>query len=759
MKRLLPTFAILLACVSIAWAAPPAPLATLGAIAALTNDQAAQHLPVAFEATVIYFNHDTKILKVQRDDVAIFVRAATETRLVLGDRVLVRGTTQPSFLPYLMSNDITRLGHGAMPRPRPASFNDMLSTKINCRLIVIRGVVRAADQVPSAVASTGHLQLLMDGGYVDLEVDSKDVSALNGLLDAEVEVTGAAGRKFDGKMQQIGAKVNVSTLAGIKVIHRATASPWSLPVTPLDEVVTGIHVRDLTKRLRVHGTITYYQPGSAVVLQSGSKSLWVSTRTSEPLQIGDIADATGFPDTDNSLLTLNYAEIQDSHIQAPIIPQPASWRQLAFWGRSILGGHQDDLVSIEGRVLTEVREAEQDEYVLSADGRLFSAIYRHPPVPRPVPPMLQVPLGSTIRVTGICIVVDTDPFKDEAPFNILLRSFDDIEVVANPSLLNIRNLIILVGLLLMVVILVGIRGWTLERKVRRQTAALAALERRRGRILEDINGSRPLAEILEEITELVSFELKGASCWCEVTDGARLGNCPPQLTTLRIAHEKIHARSGPPLGAIYAAFDSLSISSAFEAEALSMAAGLATLAIETRRLYSELLHRSEFDQLTDIHNRFSLEKQLDAQISEARFRASIFGLIYIDLDKFKHVNDLHGHQIGDLYLQEVALRMKRQLRPHDTLARLGGDEFVALVPVVRSRAEVEEIAQRLERCFDEPFAIERLSLRGTASIGFALYPEDGATRDSLLNTADVAMYTAKNARRLIEKSLPQNPRS
>jgi len=187
-----------------------------------------------------------------------------------------------------------------------------------------------------------------------------------------------------------------------------------------------------------------------------------------------------------------------------------------------------------------------------------------------------------------------------------------------------------------------------------------------------------------------------------------------------------------------------------------MAAGLATLAIETRRLYSDLLHRSEFDLLTDIHNRFSLEKLLDAQIDQARLEATIFGLIYIDLDDFKQVNDSYGHQVGDQYLQEVALRLKRQLRPHDKLARLGGDEFAALVPLVRSRAEVEEIAQRLERCFDEPFALEELILTGSASVGIALYPEDGVTRDELLNVADVAMYSAKNAKRQIEKSLSQS---
>jgi diguanylate cyclase (GGDEF)-like protein len=314
----------------------------------------------------------------------------------------------------------------------------------------------------------------------------------------------------------------------------------------------------------------------------------------------------------------------------------------------------------------------------------------------------------------------------------------------------------MVGLLFAIMIVVGIRGWALERKVRRQTAALAALERRRGHILEDINGSRPLAEILEEITELVSFQLQGAPCWCEVTDGARLGNCPPQLATRRVAHDKIPARSGPPLGVISAAFDLHAKLSANESEALSMAAGLAALAIETRHLYSDLLHRSEFDMLTDIHNRFSLEKLLDAQIDKARLEATVFGLIYIDLDYFKLVNDSYGHQVGDLYLQDVALRLKRQLRPHDRLARLGGDEFAALVPVVRSRAEVEEIAQRLERSFDEPFAMEELILTGSASLGIALYPQDGATRDDLLNAADAAMYLAKNTKRQIENALPQS---
>jgi diguanylate cyclase (GGDEF)-like protein len=181
-----------------------------------------------------------------------------------------------------------------------------------------------------------------------------------------------------------------------------------------------------------------------------------------------------------------------------------------------------------------------------------------------------------------------------------------------------------------------------------------------------------------------------------------------------------------------------------ETESLSSGARLATLAIETRRLYSDLLHRSEFDMLTDIHNRFALEKQIDEQIARARQNAGIFGLIYIDLDHFKQVNDVYGHLAGDVYLQQATNRMKRQLRSHDILARLGGDEFAALVPLVPNRAGVEEIAARLLRCFDEPFYVNGDVLAGSASIGIAVYPEDALTKDSLLSSADASMYMAKH---------------
>jgi diguanylate cyclase (GGDEF)-like protein len=762
MKQLKAVGAIVLGLATAGWAEAPAPLKTLRAIHALTNPEASHALPVAFEASVTYFRGYERTLFVQEDGIAIYVHAATEIKLVPGDRILVRGTTHASFHPYVESHDITLLSHGDLPRPVHANFDQMIRAQTDCMRVTVRAIVRSADSVVSskALVRTTYLRLLTEGGYVDATVDSDDESALNGMLDAEVEVTGVYSGQFDSKMQQTGILMHVSSKNDVKVLKRAGADPWSLAVTPMGQVITGYHVRDFTRRIHVQGTITYYQPGSALVLQRGSESLWILTQTYQPLHIGDHAEAIGFPDVHNGFLALTRSEVKPASIPDPVTPAPATWRDLSLGGNDSRN-HVFDLVSIEGTVVMQARAASQDEYVLFTEGHLFTAIYRHPDALSrlKLPPMNQVPIGSRVRVTGICVLEDSNPFNGEVPFNILLRSVDDIAVVAKPSPLNMRNLIFLVGLLLIAVAVAGGRGWVLERKVRRQTAALAgrieveaALDRRRSRILEDINSGRPLAEILEQIMGLVSFTLRGDPCWCQIAGSAHLGDFPPEKAMLEIVRREIPSRSGPIHGELFVGIDAAR-SGAPIAEALGMGVSLAALAIETRGLYSDLVHRSEFDLLTDIHNRFSLDKCLDASIEEARMHAGIFGLIYIDLDEFKLVNDRYGHHTGDLYLQEAAARMKRQLRPGDLLARLGGDEFAVLVRVVKSRSDVQEIALRLESCFDEVFSVDEHVVRGSASVGIALYAEDGTTRDSLLRSADSAMYLAKHAKRPLHLEL------
>jgi diguanylate cyclase (GGDEF)-like protein len=740
-------------------ASKPATLTTLKAVHQLTNEQAATGHPTDFEATVTFYRGYESTLFVEDGDTAIYVQPAKEYDLSPGDRVRVRGITRNSFRPFVDAATLTVLGHVRAVKPAAASYEDLIHAIDDCRMVSIRGKVLSADIVLSSDRPSTVLEILMDGGgEVEVEFESNQPDKLPGLLDSYVEVSGAVSGRFDGKMQMTGVVLHAQNLGYLTVLKPAASDPWTLPTTQMDEVFSGYAQTNLQRRLRVQGTVTYYMPGQEVVLENGKRSLWINTRSRTPLAIGDFVDATGFPDVHDGFLKLTDSEVRDSGVNHALHPTPATWLDLNQ------SHHVFDLVSTEGEVVAEVREAGQDEYVLRADGHLFSAIYRHPAnsslEPVQLPELREIPLGSKVRVAGICILEDPNPFNRYVPFDLLLRTYDDIAVVTRPSLLTVENLILVVGVLLLILLAISAWGWMMQRQARRQTAALArrieveaALERRsaqieqrRSRILEAINSSRPLAHVLEEITDLVSFTLRGAPCWCEVVDGARLGDYVAAGLERRIAREEIPARTGPPLGVLCAAMEPGSTPAEEEKQALFLGTRLATLAIETHKAYADLVRRSEFDLLTDVHNRFSLDKQLHALIERAREMAGVFGLIYVDLDDFKQVNDVYGHQVGDLYLQDATARMKRQLRAGDLLARLGGDEFAVVIPAARGRADVEEVAHRLENCFHEPFNIGGHVLSGTASVGVAMYPDDGTTKDSLLSAADAAMYVSKHTR-------------
>ena len=751
--------ALLAAPVLTAAQAATSPLNNVHAIDSLSNTDAAHGLPVEFEATVTYVRGYEQLLYVQSGSDAIAVQTAAGVQAAPGDVVEVKGKTQGGFRPSVMADSVTVVGQELLPPALEASFDQLLRTNLDARLVRVFGVVRDAETIESAGVRSTLLELHLEGGEIGVTVDVDNPDLTNSLLDAQVAVTGVVSRRFDGKMQQTGIVLHATTMSDVQVLRYAAVDPWLLPVTPMDKILLSYHVSNLSDRIRVHGTITYYQPGSMVVLQDGLKSLWIMTSTMAPLHVGDAADATGFPDVHDGFLALTGAQVRDLGVQQAVQPLPSTWDSLAS-SRNLF-----DLVSIEGELVAQVRGATQDEYVLATDGNLFSAIYRHPPAEAsryvPLASMKVLQSGSKVRVTGVCFITGSNSYDTKASFNILLRTSDDLVVVSKAPWPTAHNLLRIVALLAVIVLVVFIWGWTLRRKVRQQTAAITArieaeaaqerrlvqLEQWRSRILEDINSSRPLGEILDHIMEMVTFLLRGASCWCELTDGTRYGKTPAQRSGLRVIGKEITSPAGGSLGVLHAALSGKPANAQEESAALAQGVRLASLAMETRKLYSDLVYRSEFDLLTDVYNRFSLEKYLDEQIEKARERSTVLGLIYLDLDEFKQVNDLYGHHVGDLYLQEVAARMRRQLRTGDMLARLGGDEFAALVPVVRSQADVEEICQRLEHCFDAPFEVENYLLRGSASMGIALYPIDGATPEMLLKAADTAMYIAKESKR------------
>ncbi|RBA23599.1 PAS domain S-box-containing protein/diguanylate cyclase (GGDEF)-like protein [Herminiimonas fonticola] len=168
------------------------------------------------------------------------------------------------------------------------------------------------------------------------------------------------------------------------------------------------------------------------------------------------------------------------------------------------------------------------------------------------------------------------------------------------------------------------------------------------------------------------------------------------------------------------------------------------IAIERQQMQSGLLHMAQYDQLTALPNRGFLYDRLKVALATARREQGRLSVLYLDLDKFKQVNDTLGHDIGDLLLQEVAKRLKQCMRESDTVARIGGDEFVVLLPSISLPEQAELVAEKVRHALNSPFNINGHYLNIRSSIGIALYPEHGDNEQQLLKHADNAMYLAKN---------------
>ena len=157
----------------------------------------------------------------------------------------------------------------------------------------------------------------------------------------------------------------------------------------------------------------------------------------------------------------------------------------------------------------------------------------------------------------------------------------------------------------------------------------------------------------------------------------------------------------------------------------------------------EIQHLADHDFLTGLPNRKTFLAQLDHAISIASRQGYILAVLFLDLDRFKNINDSLGHHIGDRYLKEVSIRLKNVLRESDTIARIGGDEFLILLEAVEDVRYPSIVAEKLLDSIRQPVKLVGQTLSISVSIGIALYPDDGTTSNKLIKNADSAMYLAK----------------
>ena len=336
----------------------------------------------------------------------------------------------------------------------------------------------------------------------------------------------------------------------------------------------------------------------------------------------------------------------------------------------------------------------------------------------------------------------------------------------------------------------------LEHRIQAERDRLQSLERNRNRVLEMVAENESIATILEEIVRLVEAQCPGVLCsllllkdelltWAAapaispelllrfkplrvlpdttglaVAEVARrtvfwddVRTCPFWADRTHVAAElgiescrstPIVAADGSLLGMLALHYKPGQSRDESDIDLLQAAARLAARALEQRGFTERLEFQARHDPLTGLPNRSYFMELLEAALKDASDRSGSLAVLFIDLDRFKQINDILGHAMGDRLLKEVGQRLKRLLNEDDLAGRMGRDEFTIVLPRQPDEQAAVQASQEFLNAFRAPHQIEDNELFVTASIGVALYPRHGQTVAELLRNADLAMYHAKN---------------
>lgn len=277
-------------------------------------------------------------------------------------------------------------------------------------------------------------------------------------------------------------------------------------------------------------------------------------------------------------------------------------------------------------------------------------------------------------------------------------------------------------------------------------------ERSRNKSLELISRGYPLHEVLASIAFEIEQSTSDSIACIELRDSS--GEEPQRYWSKREARiagdgtwhcrtEPIQGPNGDWLGRICVAWPQST--SQVERQLIAESAILASIAIERDLSDRMIWKKANYDSLTGLPNRNLLHERLGQELSKARRHRLQLGLMFIDLDNFKQVNDRLGHQQGDELLCLVGQRLMSCMRDSDTVARLGGDEFTVIAVELCCATDVEGIARKILLELAREFRLGDEAITLSASIGIAFYPDHGDDMDTLIQSADRAMYTAKNS--------------
>ena len=486
-------------------------LRTAAAVRGLTVEQAKRPMHVRLRGVVTFFDENLFSRFIQDDTAGIYLQASRiMPALVPGQVVELEGISSAGeFAPIIVPEKVRVLGAAALPAPKPVTYEQLASGKEDSQLVEITGVVRS---VQLHEASQHYVvEIATGGGRLSVYTRQLPVKSAAELLDSTVRVRGVCSTQFNHQRQLFAIRLMVPQPDDLAIEIPAPAEPFAIATRSIGSLLQFDPQEPYGHRVKVAGTVIYYEPGKLVFLQAGEQGMEVQTKTLEPLQLGDRVAALGFVSQGEYTPILQDAIFRKISTGPPLPPARVTLDE------ALKGKHDCRLITVTAKLLDRALHG-SERYLILQDGDFIFQAYLKPAEGPDAFAGLEN--GSRVSVTGVCKIDPGDWQAGEEwrarSFRVGLRSAADIVVLQSPPWWTLKKLLWIAGGLGLVALAAS--GWVmvLRRQVVERTRQLEKqiqerqraergreIERERARVAHDLHDD--LGAGLTEVNMLSSL--------------------------------------------------------------------------------------------------------------------------------------------------------------------------------------------------------------------------------------------------------------